>query len=272
MKILVVDDDPAIREYLEEVLNMMGHKVVSVKDGYDAIDYVKDHDINLAYIDVDMPGIDGFATLKKIREIDPKVSSVMISDDDVNKLKKPTSEEWIYVSLKKPFTIEQIEEINKAYEDIQNPLEVIYDNPFGLDAEKLFGAKVLIVDDKVGVVTVIKEYLEWEGFNNLDTAKDGEEAIKKFNKKKHDVVVADIVMPKKSGIEILRHVKAVSENSQVIIITANADKDSAITALKLGAYDYIEKPMMDLGILSRIVLRAVEKKLLLDKNSEKVSM
>lgn len=265
MKILVVDDDPAIREYLEEVLNLLGHTVVSVKDGYDAIDYVKDHDINLAYIDVDMPGIDGFETQRKIREIDPKVSSVMISGDAVGKLLTTPIEEGIYVSLTKPITVNQIEEINKAYEDIRSPLEFIYDNRFGLDAEKLIGAKVLVADDEAEIITVITEYLKGEGFNNLDTANNGEEAIKKFNEKNHDVIVTDIVMPQKSGIEVLRHVKAISRNSQVIIITGNADKNSAITAVKLGAYDYIEKPM-DLGVLSRTVMRAIEKKLLLDRD------
>lgn len=264
MKILVVDDDPAIREYLEEALSLLGHTVVSMKDGYDAIDYVREHDVNLAYIDVDMPGIDGFETQKKIQEIDPKVSSVMISGNAVGKLLKTPIKKGVYVSLKKPFTIEQIEDINNAYEKIRSPFEFIYDNRFSLDAEKLIGANILIVDDEVGIVTVIAEYLEGEGFNSLDTANNGEEAIKKFNKKEHDVIVTDIVMPKKSGMEILRHVKAISENSQVIIITANADKDTAITAVKLGAYDYIEKPL-DLGVLSRIVKRAVEKKLLLDE-------
>ncbi len=264
MKILIVDDDPAIREYLEEVLNLMGHTVVSMKNGYDAIDYVKENDINLAYIDVDMPGIDGFETQKKIREIDPKVSSVMISGNVVDRLLKTPIEKGVFVSLEKPFTIEQIEEINKAYEGIRSPLEFIYDNRFGFDPEKLIGAKILIVDDEVEIITVIAEYLEGEGFNNLETANNGEEAIKMFNMKEHDVIITDIVMPKKSGMEILRHVKALSEYSQVIIITANADKDTAITAVKLGAYDYIEKPL-DLGALSRIVKRAVEKKLLLDR-------
>jgi len=212
-----------------------------------------------------MPGIDGFETQKKIQEIDPKVSSVMISGDATDKLLKTPIEKGIYVSLKKPFTIEQIEEINESYEGIRSPLEFIYDNKFGLDAEKFTGVKVLIVDDEVEIIAVIAEYLEGEGFNNLDTANNGEEAIKKFNKKEHDVIVTDIVMPKKSGIEVLRHVKAISQNSQVIIITANADKNSAITAVKLGAYDYIEKPL-DLGVLSRIVMRAIEKKLLLDKD------
>ncbi len=264
MNILVVDDDPTIREYLEEVFNMMGHNVVSVADGYDAIDYVREHDINLAYIDISIPEIDGFATLTKIRDLAPKVSAVMISGESVDVIMETSFQKGVYVCLAKPFTIEEIEEINEAYSKIRDPLEFIYNNPHGLDIDKISGAKILIVDDEKEIVEVIKECLEYEKFIYVDTVNDGEEAIRKFNEYMHDVVIVDIVMPKKSGIEVLKHVKAISKNSQVIVITANADKDSAVTALKLGAYDYIEKPL-DISTLSRIVKRAVEKKLLLDK-------
>ena len=264
MKILVVDDDPAIREYLEEALSIMGHSVECVANGYDAIDYVREHRVSLAYIDVAMPGIDGFQTLEKIREIDPKVSAVMISGNSIQKLMDHPIEKGIYVSLAKPFTIKQLEEINNAYQEIRGPLEFIYDNPYRLNIEEVFGAKILVVDDEEEIVEVILGCLEYEGFKNLDTAWDGEDAIIRFNDKKHDVVITDIVMPKKSGIDILRHTKAISKNTQVIIITANADKNTAITAVKLGAYEYIEKPL-DIETLQRIVKRAVEKKLLLDE-------
>ena len=70
MKILVVDGDRDTREYLEDILGLMGNRVTCVADGYAAIDYVREHSVNLAYIDVDLPGIDGLETLKRIREID----------------------------------------------------------------------------------------------------------------------------------------------------------------------------------------------------------
>ncbi len=264
MKILVVDDDTAVREYLEEVLTLMGHTVVSVADGYDAIDYVRENDVNLAYIDVAMPGIDGFETQKKINEIDPKVSAVMISGNAVDDMLEKDLQKGVYVCLKKPFTIEEVEEINKAYEEVQGPLEFIYDNPYGFETDKIFGSKILIVDDESNIIKIITECLEGEGFTNLYSAEDGEKAVDMFNEHIHDLVIVDIVMPKKTGIEVLRHTKAISKNSQVIIITANADKDSAIKAVKLGAYEYIEKPF-DLDSLSMVVKRAVERKLLLDE-------
>lgn len=264
MKILVVDDEKEVRNYLEEAISDMSHEVVSVSDGYQAIDYIRENDVHLAYIDIDMPGINGFETLKRIREIDPKVSGVLILGDDVSGLLEGQIKKGVYVSLEKPFTIEQIEEINNAFEEIKGPLEFIYENPYGLDTEKLSKASILVTDDEKDILKVIVDCLEAEGFSNYNTSIDGEDAIKKFNEGKHDVALIDILMPKKSGMEVLQHIKAISPNSQAIIITGNADKDTAILALKLGAYDYIEKPF-DLDSLLRIVKRAIEKKLLLDE-------
>lgn len=267
MKILVVDDDPAVRDYLKEALELTGQTVITVPSGYDAIDYVRDHGVDLAYIDVVMPGIDGYETLKKMRDIDPKISAVILSGNAVERLSESTLKKGVYASVTKPITLEQIEEINKAYEMVKGPIEFIYDNPHGLDMEKLKASSILIADDEEEIVKIVTECLRGEGFTRVDTARDGQEAITQFNKVKHDLVIVDIMMPRVSGIEVLRHVKALSPQSQVIIITGNADKNSAVTAVRLGAYDYIEKPF-DLDSLARIVKRAVERRLLIQSGSD----
>jgi DNA-binding NtrC family response regulator len=264
MKILVVDDEPAIRDYLKEALSDMGHEVETVPDGYSAIDYVRDHEVHLAYVDILMPGIDGYETLRRIREIEPKVSSVLISGNAVDKMLGTSIPKGVFVCLKKPITIEQLEEINRSFEVIRGPLEFIYENPYGLDERRIVESRILVVDDEAEIVNVITETLSGEGFTEIETAEDGNEAIEKFNSTKHDVVILDIMMPKRNGIEVLRHVKAVSPSSQVIIVTGNADKDSAIAAVKLGAYDYIEKPF-ELDAIVLTTKRAIEKKLLLDE-------
>jgi DNA-binding NtrC family response regulator len=129
--------------------------------------------------------------------------------------------------------------------------------------QEVLDTNILVVDDEPEIRTAIKEYLEQEGFLKIDTAENGEEAIKKFEKKRHPVVVVDIVMPKKNGIDVLRDIRARSMSSQVIIITGNADKDSAIAAVKLGAFDYIEKPF-DYGLIAKVIRKASEKNLLLE--------
>jgi DNA-binding NtrC family response regulator len=267
MKVLIVDDDKAIRDYLVEIIENMGHSVVAVSSGYEAIDHIRQHGVNLAYIDINMPGIDGLQTLTRMREIDPKMSAVMITGSDLDRLEKNPLQKGVYVGLTKPFTEQQIKEINDAYENIKGPMEFVYDNPYALNMEKVYGAKILVADDEKSIIDVIVNALDSEGFDNVDTVFNGEEAIEIFNKKLHDVVITDIVMPKVTGMEILRHVKAISKTTQVIIITANAHKDTAIAAVRLGAYDYIEKPF-DLDTLQRITKMAIERKLLIDRTDD----
>ncbi len=261
MKILIVDDEPEIRNYLEEAFREMGHEVASVSDGYDAIDYVRENDVNLAFVDVKMPGIDGFETFKRMREIDPKVGGVMISGNAVEKMIETSIQSGVYVCLKKPLSLDKLEEVNKAYENIRSPLEFVYKKKQGLDEDKISRAKILIVDDEEGIRKIISDVLAESGFSDFDTAEDGQEAIDKFNEKKHDAIILDIKMPNIHGVEVLRHIKALSPDSEVIIISGAADKESAIAAVKLGAYDYIEKPF-EVDVLTRIVSRAVEKSLL----------
>jgi DNA-binding response OmpR family regulator len=131
------------------------------------------------------------------------------------------------------------------------------------DESKILDSHILIVDDEIEICNLAKEFLEMDGFTQVDIATNGKEAIDLLNKKKHDVVVTDIVMPKKNGIELLRYTKILSPNSQVIMITGYADKRSAIAAIKLGAFDFIEKPI-DFKTLPQTVRKGVELKCMLD--------
>ena len=264
MKILIVDDDADVRDFLIESMKLMGHHVHAVENGYDAIDYVRDHEVSLVYMDVAMPGINGFQTLEKIREIDPSVTGVMMSGNEVEKMLDPPTQDGVYVSVAKPLGLDKIQEINDSFEQVSGTVKFIYDNPFGFEIERFNEANILIVDDEPDIVNILVSALEDIGMTNLDTAFDGEEAVAAANKKHYDVVLTDIVMPKINGIDLMRHVKALSENTQVIILTGNADKKTAISAVKMGAYDFIEKPF-DMNIMARVVHRAVERKLLIEE-------
>jgi len=168
---------------------------------------------------------------------------------------------WNIIKTRKLYL--ERKEMTFAEEEIIDYL--LEDERFSSGSEKnIFNTNILVVDDEPEIRKAIKSYLEDEGFLNIDIAENGEEAIKNFEKRGHDVIIVDIVMPKKNGIEVLREIKSISPNSQVIIITGNADKDSAIAAVKLGAFDYIEKPF-DYDLISRVVKKALEKRLLLNK-------
>lgn len=134
--------------------------------------------------------------------------------------------------------------------------------PGGLPGGKstdLRDAAVLVVDDDEGIRTAVAEYLRGDGFRHVDTARDGQEALERFEKRSYDVAIIDIAMPKRHGLEVLKGIKTIHPQSEVIIITGRGGKNSAIAALKLGAFDYIEKPF-DFDVLSRSVSRGLNKK------------
>jgi two-component system response regulator PilR (NtrC family) len=102
-------------------------------------------------------------------------------------------------------------------------------------------ARILVVDDEPGIREFLQIMLEREGYE-VSSAENGTDAISRFKKKKFDVVIADIKMPKVSGLEVLSSVKEISPETKVIMITAHASFESAVEAMNQGAYDYITKP------------------------------
>ncbi len=117
--------------------------------------------------------------------------------------------------------------------------------------------KVLIVDDEERVVQSIAGVLEDEGFR-VATARSGEEAIRVFRQEEPDVTLLDIWMPGMDGIEILKRLKWIAPECQVIMISGHATISTAMTSVKLGAFDFIEKPL-SLDVLLLTIRRALDR-------------
>ncbi len=125
-------------------------------------------------------------------------------------------------------------------------------------------SNILIVDDEQIVRDSLKHWFEEEGYY-VETAEDGEAALKNFEKDKYDLLLVDMKMPGMSGLDLLTKVKEYDEDVIVILITAFASVPTAIKALKDGAYDYITKPI-DPDELSHIVDKALSQKQLKKEN------
>ncbi|MCM8798750.1 MAG: response regulator [Candidatus Omnitrophica bacterium] len=125
-------------------------------------------------------------------------------------------------------------------------------------------AKILVVDDDPLILETMKDILEIEGFQPLlsSQAQEGLEIIKRDNP---DLVITDIKMPGVNGLEFLQRVKEISPELPVIIITGFASLESAIEALREGAYDYLIKPFEVEKIIA-IIKRAIKEKMLAEKN------
>jgi len=111
--------------------------------------------------------------------------------------------------------------------------------------------KILIIDDEAGIRSSLKGILEDEGYVVRATA-TGEKALNLMRGDNFDLVFLDILLPEMNGIEVLERINASEENVQIVIITAHGSIDLAVKATKLGAFDFLEKPLS----LEKVVLSA----------------
>lgn len=116
---------------------------------------------------------------------------------------------------------------------------------------------ILIIDDERAIRNVLKDILSNEGFK-VEEAADGEEGLKKFQAGSFDVVLCDIKMPKLDGIEFLQKVMETGTDTPVIMISGHGNIETAVDAVKKGAFDYISKPP-DLNRLLITIRNAMDK-------------
>ena len=120
-------------------------------------------------------------------------------------------------------------------------------------------SNILIVEDEDAIRRVLKKVLSEENPKyKLDEAPDGEKAISLIKTQYYDLVLCDIKMPKKDGIEVLEFVSSYDSSIPIIMISGHGDLKTAVKAMRMGAYDYIEKPP-DLNNLLNSVRSALVK-------------
>jgi two-component system response regulator HydG len=124
--------------------------------------------------------------------------------------------------------------------------------------------RILVVDDETIVRESLGAWFAEDGFA-VDTASGGSEALKLLADRRYDIALLDIKMPKMNGLELQAHIARASPETTVIIMTAFASVETAVKALKAGAYDYIVKPF-DPDELSHLIARAREHRSLLSEN------
>jgi DNA-binding NtrC family response regulator len=118
-------------------------------------------------------------------------------------------------------------------------------------------SKILVIDDERAIRNTLKEVLEYEK-HEVDLAEDGHSGIEMFASNAYDVVLCDIKMPKMDGIEVLNKISESSSHAPVIMISGHGNIDTAVEAIKKGAYDFLEKPL-DLNRLLITIRNAMDK-------------
>ncbi|MFH0843438.1 MAG: sigma-54 dependent transcriptional regulator [Bacteroidota bacterium] len=122
-------------------------------------------------------------------------------------------------------------------------------------------SKILVIDDEKAIRNTLKEVLEYEK-HEVDLAEDGPTGIDLFSNNTYDIVLCDIKMQKMDGIEVLEKLMNISNVTPVVMISGHGNIDTAVEAIKKGAYDFLEKPL-DLNRLLITIRNAMDKSTLI---------
>jgi DNA-binding NtrC family response regulator len=127
--------------------------------------------------------------------------------------------------------------------------------------------RILIVDDNKDLRLITEEYLGGNG-HSIEGVSDGKDALKKCMKDPYDLIITDLNMPELTGIELIKAIRKQNDMTEFVIITGYASLDTAVEAIKVGAFDYIVKPFRMEEL--EVVVKNVKDKIFLKKTNVKL--
>src|SRR5262249_12352024 len=124
---------------------------------------------------------------------------------------------------------------------------------------KRMKGRILVADDEEGVRTFLAEALERAGHEVVQAA-DGREALKAAREEPFDVVVTDLKMPNVDGMALVRTLRTEQPDVEIVVLTAHGDVASAVEAMKLGVFDYLQKPLSGPAAVRDLIKGALERR------------
>ena len=247
-KILVVDDSKIMRRIIRKELENSGYKVFEAENGMEAFNKTKELLPQLITMDVDMPVMNGFDAVHKIRsELKPlsadgnkEIPIIFITANDTIEGRKKGFQVGATDFIVKPFLKgEVIESVNNLLKSDTN----------------LMGMTVLLVEDSDLIRKILNNILTGEGIKTIQAA-NGVEAfeIMKTREDLIDMVITDFIMPEMDGDELCRKIRQDLGNRSVpiIFLSAMSETSSMLKIFKVGASDYLIKPFAKEELLARI--------------------
>ena len=241
--ILCVDDDAEILEVLKEFLTRQGFHVVTASNGVEAMFQVQRCLPKVVILDLFMPRLGGLGALDRIRRLDPGIAIVLMSG--VPAALEIVTEAGVEVAgvLTKPLNLDEL--LGTLVRAGVTPAKP---SP-GARAPKAPGEerrpgrrRILVVDDEATTLEMLAEYLEGKGFE-VQKAPDGHAALARMAEFRPHIVLLDITMPRMTGVETLRRIKALPYETLVVMVSGIEDVETARQTLALGACDYVAKPI-----------------------------
>jgi len=246
-KILIIDDDGIVRDALNVFLTRGGHQVFTAADGPNGVQAFKNILPDLVILDRDLPLMSGSGVFDNIRKISKTALILILSGYS------DPEEVGAYLRSGAAAFLSKGDGLSPVLAEVDRLLGIEGRAPAPSEkavppapAEKAAAGRsaglILIADDDAHIGLILSRFLSSRSYEVL-LAKDGEEALALARKRKPGIVLLDIYMPKKDGIDVLRELAPELPGTGFIMITGNEDEELARQSLKLGAFDYISKPI-----------------------------
>jgi two-component system cell cycle response regulator len=285
-KILIVDDEPLNVKLLAAMIPSDQYDTDRAYSGEEALKIVSTFPPDLILLDIMMPGLSGYE-ITRILKSDPESSDIPIvlvtafggTDNEIKGLEagadeflnKPVNKIELLARIKSLLRLRQYKEQIKTHtSSIKSLSDQKKDKNFSKNEINL--PTILIVEDNKIDLKLIQRYLHGEPYQ-IKFAQDGEEAISCAQQERIDVILLDLILPRKNGFEVCSTLKEMesTQNIQIVAITGLSDLDSKLKGLELGVDDFLVKPV-DKHVLRTRVKSLVKKKASLDKLCDRYEM
>ncbi len=222
--VLVVDDDDDFRDNIIDILESEGFSATGAQDGLQALERIKEEKFDVALMDIKMPVMDGVEAFRRMKQIDPTITVIMITAYSRDQLVADAMREGAYAIYYKPVEPEQL---------------------VAAIAEAGDGGKlILVVDDDSLFLHTMQEILLGAGYRVL-LAGSGAECLEKARANSIDVYLIDIKMPVMNGLETYLLLQQIKPGAVAVMITGYRDETRELTseALNADAYTVLYKPL-----------------------------
>lgn len=273
-KILAVDDDLKALQIIQAALQEAGFDVLTAASGAEALGVVRDAAPDLVLLDLKMPGMSGREMLQEMKSQQETGNTPVVIVTGVDQ--KGDKEEAVRAGaddfLAKPIEqrellirIQALLKVKQLHRDLERTLKCLHE----LEASRYVEGSIqhstngplgtiLIVEDELLERAIYADLLRDHGYEVL-TVSTAPRALELLRLKAVDLILVDLVLPGMSGPELINRLKTVSPETPVVVVTAHPSSHYAVTALKLGAFDFIVKGFKN-EVMLHAVRRALEKR------------
>ena len=234
---LIVDDDPGTLQTLNYVLTEMGYEVETAKDGFAAIELIKERPFDVISTDMKMPGMNGIDLLKEINRLTPETTTLVMTAYATDELEQEAKREGALAVLPKPLDLDKV---------------ISFIEEFSAQKSKL------ILDDDLNFCKSFQNILNEKGYDTA-FATETDKAIDLLLESKHHVIFLDMKLNRVTGLDALAAIKKVDPAVIIILITGYREEMAGQIeeCLKKSAHTCLYKPL-DIDVLLKL-LKDMEK-------------